>query len=186
MKKNSTEKLLTSHLYTYPEAELQDIFKFLHQSAFGCEHIISSPDNVVLRIREEYDTLSEERNDRIEKLDGRYCRVPLSYLKKGLSAKTLAVLLYMSSKKEKKGKIRLEEKLNITRELIKKKILPYPEEEFEAALRKWQADNYPPIHHSEHFRNTYKPYYRVISDSFIPFLPILSKIDSLSDKLTRH
>ena len=35
-----TASLLQSMLQRYPAATLQDVRKFLYQSAFGCEHLI--------------------------------------------------------------------------------------------------------------------------------------------------
>ena len=37
-----TRQHLISHFGAYPELQTEDIFKFLFQSTFGCEHMISS------------------------------------------------------------------------------------------------------------------------------------------------
>ena len=34
---------LRAHCARYPELALQDVFKALYQSAFGCEHLIADP-----------------------------------------------------------------------------------------------------------------------------------------------
>ena len=39
-----TRKLLIMHYQAYPKLQIQDIFKFLYQSAFGCEHFVASVD----------------------------------------------------------------------------------------------------------------------------------------------
>ena len=37
------QDFLRAHCARYPKLELQDIFKALYQSAFGCEHLIADP-----------------------------------------------------------------------------------------------------------------------------------------------
>ena len=45
------------HYQAYPKLQIQDIFKFLYQSAFGCEHFVASVDVVTGFIEEEYTNL---------------------------------------------------------------------------------------------------------------------------------
>ena len=54
--KNSTQTrdLLIRHHRTYPRMQIQDLFKFLFQSAFGCEHLVSNRDAAIAYIDEEF------------------------------------------------------------------------------------------------------------------------------------
>ena len=83
-----TEKLLIQHYKTYPKLQIQDIFKFLYQSTFGCEHFITSAEAVTTYIQKEYDAVCPTGTPLVEELDGAYYRVPLSYLKHGMRAET--------------------------------------------------------------------------------------------------
>ena len=154
----------------------QDIFKFLHQSAFGCEHLVSSQDKAKDYIEREFSSAMGD-NSSIEALDGNYCRVPLSYLSKGLKADTFAKLFVLSSKKEADGLDSLLRKIACARELVKEGTLPFSVEEFEKAIIEWASKGYEALHHSEIFRQNYKPSYRVISKDYIPFLPLFCEID---------
>ena len=49
----STKSRLTAHFNTYNKAQIIDIFKFLHQSCFGCEHMISNPHDALIGIYNE-------------------------------------------------------------------------------------------------------------------------------------
>ena len=61
--------------------------------------------------------------------------------------------------------------------LVKDKTLPFQYAEFEEQLTEWKKQGFPAIHHSDVFRSEYKPSYRVISKTFIPFLPLFEAID---------
>ena len=116
--KDKTCTLLIEHIKKYPKAQIQDVFKFLYQSAFGCEHMVSSLERAVKYIQEEYESAVFEKELEIIELDGDYCRVPLSYIDKGISAQTLGKLFYLSAQKEENGREKLIEKLNIVRNLM--------------------------------------------------------------------
>lgn len=178
MKNNErTRALLTMHCQTYPKLEIQDIFKFLYQSAFGCEHLVSSPDRVTDYIAEEYSGICRDVPREIESLDGAYSRVPLAYLDGGLSVKTFGYLFAASAKTERTGQADLLEKLETAKEMVREGLLPFAPEDFENAVSEWEAKGYPAVRHSETFREAYKPSYRVIANEYIPLLPILAEAD---------
>lgn len=176
-----TRNLLVKHYQKYPGLQIQDIFKFIHQSASGCEHMVSSLDTAIEYIRKESETGIGTEN-LIETLDGAYSRIHLSCMSHGLSAETLGKLFFASAKKEQNGTSRIEEKLAIARELVRENELPFYEDDFEIAVREWKEKGYPAIHHSDAFRAAYHPKYRVISNEYVKFLPLFSKIDELLKK----
>ena len=173
-----TCELLEAHYKKYPLLQIQDVFKFLFQSVFGCEHMVSSVESAINYISEEYNSLCNNSNEgAIEQLDGCYCRVPLSYMNKGLCAETFGKLFSYSSNKTENGWLILTEKLEIAKKLIREDRLPFAEDEFEKAVVEWENIGFSPIHHSDVFRENYHPSYRVIRSDYIPFLPLFSKLD---------
>ena len=179
-----TRKLLTEHCQAYPKLQIQDIFKYLYQSAFGCEHLVASSDSVTESIRAELlslETLSDEK-PHIDRLDGEYSRVHLSYLDCGLSAETLGKLFCASAKKEPNGLAALKSKLEAAKALAKEGFFSFSSAHFESELEKWSENGFPAVRHSSVFREEYKPAYRVISNKYVTFLPLFAKIDSLLEK----
>ncbi|MBR4880632.1 MAG: hypothetical protein IKU19_01790, partial [Clostridia bacterium] len=162
-----TKEFLCEHLHKYPKAEIQDIFKFIHQSSFGSEHMVSSLEKAVEYIKSEYAEGVADAD--ILPLDGEYSRVPLSYMNKGLSAETFGKLFYLSAEKTD-GREALLVKLDVLKELI-------DEPELEKAIDEWAKNNFSALHHSDSFREEYKPAYRVIKNKFIPFLPLFCETD---------
>ena len=172
-----TRRLLCAHVQRYPASEIQDVFKFLHQSAFGCEHLVTSPEKVTDRILREFEELSQIGGERIEPLDGAYSRVHLVCLCDGLRAETLGRLFCASAKREPKGLFALESKLAVAKALTKEGLLPFSSRAFEEAVRAWKADGYPAVRHSDSFRASYRPAYRVIASEYVPYLSVFAEID---------
>ena len=54
MQDSKTAKLLISHYCNYPKMEIQDMLKYIFQSSFGCEHMVSSQNFATDYIKREY------------------------------------------------------------------------------------------------------------------------------------
>lgn len=175
-----TRKRLTEHCQAYPKLQIRDLFKYLYQSALGCEHMVSSEQAALSYLLRESATPAgmETKMPLIEPLDGAYSRVSLACLQEGLSPETLTKLFCMSSKAEPTGHADLLEKLKLARALIAEGALPFSLEEFDREYAAWEADGAPAIHHSDVFRSEYRPAYRVIANDLATFLPLFSKIDT--------
>ena len=174
--KERTRTAILAHCAAYPHLMMEDLFKFLYQSTHGCEHMIASAERVVEYLAREAQTAPVD-GSLTETLDGEYTRVFLSYFREGLSVETFGKLFCLSAKHEEGAKESLEEKLSVAQELAKEGLLPFAADAFWHACLAWRRAGYPPIHHSEEFREAYHPAYRVISNEYIPFLPLFARLD---------
>ncbi len=174
-----THELLIKHYQRYPDLQIQDILKYIYQSAFGCEHLITDLNSAIDYINGESKDCDFNCENLIERLDGEYSRVPLSFLKSGLTAETFGKLFFKSAKNEPDGLSKLEEKIQVATKLVQENKLPFSSDEFEKAIKQWRNRGFSAIHHSDKFHKNYNPMYRVISNRYIPFLPLFSKIDRL-------
>ena len=178
----TTFALLKEHFQRYPLLQIEDILKFIHQSTFGCGHLIASPTAAAAYIRQEMGQCTESMAA-IEDLDGDFCRVHLSYAKKlGVSADTLAKLLALSAQEPCGGEESLEIQLTIALSMAKNGELPFSFESLDQEIIPWRSAGFPARHHSEVFRNAYAPAYRVIKKEYARWLPLLAKIEALSSK----
>lgn len=176
-RKVQTEKKLMEHYQSYPKLQIKDVFKFLHQSSYGCEHLVEDTDKVIEYIRNEVTGYQFDKGELIEELDGDFCRVHLDWIKAGLSAKTLGILFSLSAEPVENGKRMLEEKLVVFKEMVNKGLLPFNLQEVEREIAEWRVNGYMACRHSEEFRSNYGPGYRVIRKEFALFLPLLLQID---------
>ena len=177
MKKEETKKILRSTCAQYPLLQVQDVFKFIHQSAFGCEHLLTDFQAVLQRIQAESEANPAEKQNPIEQLDGDFCRVHLSVLQDGLQPQTLAMLFMLSAQPVANAENAVKERLRIFLSLCENGELPFSAKEVQKQAEKWQANGFCALHHSDTFRNAYKPSYRVIKKEYARFLPLFAEID---------
>ena len=157
---------LRAHCARYPELALQDVFKALYQSAFGCEHLIADPSAAADYIRAEAARSGDRISELVELLSGDYCRVHLGILQDGLSAETFARLFALSARHEECGREKLEAMLTALQTMADAGELPFSAQETAEAVERWRKDGFPPLHHSEIFRQNYAPAYRVLRRDF--------------------
>lgn len=165
--KQTTKELLIGHYEQFPELQIQDIFKYIYQSAFGCEHMVTSLEKAADGIGKEYEDNSPLKNESIVLLDGDFCRVPLSVLDRGVTKEKLAHYFFLSSLKKADGMEKLTEMTKEARDLIAKKALPFSLYDYDKALNEWKTNGYEPVHHSKTFNSLYKPSYRVIAKEYV-------------------
>ncbi len=176
---DNTQQKLIAHAERYPALQAEDVFKYMFQGAFGCEHLVSNEEAALAYIKREYETVSKTAEPYIEPLDGEYSRVYLSCLNEGLTPETLARLFCLSAKKEEGGRVALEQKIEVTKALVASGELPLEGEDFAQKLATWKDLGYPAVHHSNVFREAYKPAYRVIANQYVALLPLFARIDKL-------
>ena len=167
---------LRAHCARYPELALQDVFKALYQSTFGCEHLIADPSAAADYIRAEAARSGDRISELVELLSGDYCRVHLGVLRDGLSAETFARLFALSARHEECGREKLEAMLTALQTMADAGELPFSAQETAEAVERWRKDGFPPLHHSEIFRQNYAPAYRVLRRDFARALPLFAKL----------
>ena len=175
--REKTKRLLTLHTQKYPNSQIEDVFKLLHQSTFGCEHLVSSYETALMRIKGELESFLRDTTTLVEELDGNYSRLSLGYTSLGLSIETLTKLFLLSSRDPKESDGALSSRLDTVETLISDGILPFSLDEFRSIRLDWEKDGFPALHHSDEYRAEYHPSYRVISNRFVPFLPLFAAID---------
>lgn len=174
---DNTKDLLIKHFNTYPKLQICDIFKFLHQSVFGPEHLISHPSSAEEYIEKEALSCISHKGEIIEELDGDFCRVHLDFIKDGLSPKTLSKLFFLSAKNNSKTADDLNKKLNIALDMAKNNLFSFSYDEMQREAEEWKAKGFCALHHSPLFREEYSPSYRVIKKEYAMFLPLFKEID---------
>ena len=172
-----TRSFLLAHVSAYPKAELTDLFKALYQSAFGCEHLVADASAAEAYIAHEAGQAQPHAGEIVEPLDGPYVRVHLDILKKGLSARTFSRLFAFSAEHRADAQAEFEKKLAVLTDMIRQGELPFDVFEAEQAIDAWRAAGFPPCHHSETFRQTYAPAYRLMKAEYVPLLPLLCAVD---------
>lgn len=174
-----TEEALVAHCRSYPRLQITDIFKFLYQSAYGCEHLISDPEQVTERIRAEALECREHPGALTEALDGAFCRVHLDYIRKGMDPRTLGRLFCLSAEPVPGARKQLEQKLEVFLKLADQGRVPFAPAAVREAIQKWREQGYPACRHSGSFHEHYAPAYRLVKKEYALYLELLLRLDRM-------
>ncbi len=160
-----TEEYLKVHKNKY-EMMPQDEIKLLFQAHFGGGHFVPSNDKALDFVKNEINNITpSEYSDYplYEKVSDDYSRLHLIKTKElGLSENTVSKLFVLSAKD-----------FSNTQE-FEKDIKKLVNKDY---VEKYLIDGIRPISHSEKYKSKYCPHYRVISNFYLKYLPLLSKID---------
>lgn len=169
----------------YPALEPQDLIKALHQSVYGCGHLVRAAGEGIDRIREEMDH-AREGADGVEMLAGAYCRLPLAWARKlGMKAETVFALLAHSARTPAGTAEELEAALSELETLAQAGRLPWPEAAVRQAVEDYRQAGCPLCRHTQAFHQAYAPAYRVIRREYVWLLPLLGAIDQKRDGTNR-
>lgn len=171
---------MKEHASSYPEMQIQDVFKLIYQSEFGGGHMIDDKEKSLDWIKKEYLFIREQNqilcNKVCEDIGGDMSRVYLRALEQGLFTETLNEM-FVQSANTKTGTVEgLEEKLEQFLENCE--AYGFLKKDAERAAAEWKSKGYPAIHHSEAFRDKYFPAYRVVMKKYAERLEVFEKIDT--------
>ena len=178
METSAIKAAIADHCTRYPLLQPTDLLKFLHQSVFGCGHLIADPSAAADWLDREMESCAP--GGEIEPLDGDFCRVPLGYLKAlHLSPSSFAALFALSAQKAGGTVETLELRLSAALDMARDGLLPFSFGALSAAVEDWRAAGFPARHHSDAFRAAYAPAYRVLHRGHAALLPLMGCIDRL-------
>jgi len=174
---------ILKHYQTYPQAQLLDLFKFIHQSEFGPAHLITDPKANFTRLQQEYHQLDPAVKDNvIDVLQPQLCRLHLQVLNQSTLALVTLQRFFELSATPKGSVAGYYEKIAVLKSLCRDGLLPFPEdavEQFEAQIK---AAPLAAFSHSEAYRLAYAPAYRVVESRFCEFLSLFARLDELLQK----
>lgn len=170
-------QMLLQQCERYPALQSGDLIKALHQSVFGCGHLVSGEADGLTYLEKEAQTA---RCAAVEPLGMYFCRVHLGILNEtGLTAQTLFRLFCLSGQSLCGSEEEAEEGISALMELSEEGALPVPSAELNSAVCTWREAGYPACHHSPAFRAAYAPAYRVVRRTYAQAIPLLARIDRL-------
>ncbi len=155
------EQILQSHFTRYPEIQIQDVYKLVHQAALGCEHAISDPEDARVWLEREVSEMGEGPVEPVMdtiSADGEILRIHLRpYIANGKKLETLFTA-FLRTAAEYRGDLHvLEHYWNIAVSMGQ-----FPASDMQEFMRPVEEKNYPAVHHSDIYQKLYRPAYRVV------------------------
>ncbi len=175
-------EVIKQHLEQYPRMKVQDVAKLLYQSEFGGGHLIADSEKSLNRIQEEYYNMDIDKVQHISAVepigDGMY-RVYLTVLSRGMKAEVLNEL-FVQSANRKKGTVEgLEKKILVFKEACAQNIFSFDSENVEHFFAEWKLKGYPAMSHTDIYRESYHPAYRVMDEAVVKVWKVITAVESM-------
>jgi len=159
--------ILQDHVDRYPEMQIQDVYKLIHQATMGSEHAIRDPQDAKSWLERELlemgTGLPEPFIDPISP-GGEIIRVHLRPLVDSGRDTEILLNAFIRTGNEFIGNIQnLEVYWDCA---VQSKIFTTPK--MNKFIQKMKSNNFPAVHHSEEFKHHYLPAYRVIWRKLYP------------------
>jgi hypothetical protein len=173
--------LLREQYELYPLLQIQDMVKLLYQNEFGPGHMVASEADSLQRLQAECMNLCGcPPKDVFEEIGNGLCRLHLAALKdKGISLATVNRFFVHTANSTAGNAGNFEEKLAVFICCCKDNTLPFSEAEAATWIAGYRRQGYPAVSHSEVFRKTYSPAYRVVKAEFRDFFSLFCRLDRL-------
>ncbi len=178
---NNLYNIIKEHYNKYPYIQPQDILKLIYQNEFGSGHLIKDEKRSFEYLLSEWEQCeSTQDEDLFDIIGNGFARMNIKVAKQqGIEPDLLHKLFVMCSLKINGTIQNYYEKTKIVMKLCDDGCLPYNYSEFQLLIDKWKNESYPTFSHSETYRNTYKPAYRIVPIKYIRLLPILIQLYNL-------
>jgi uridine kinase len=175
-------KILFDHVTRYPQMLPEDAVKLVYQNEFGCGHYVDNEVASLARLREEVQNLRPavtNPTELFEDIGNGFSRLQLNALGDSLSLETVNRFFINTSRLEPGSEERFEKKLELLVALSLKGVLPFNPEVLGSYLQSYKKAGYPPVSHSQIYRELYAPSYRVVSSLYAHYFSLFLEIDRL-------
>ena len=159
----------------HPSMQVQDVLKMCYQAAFGAEHLLKDEATARAYLQSEWESTPGDPDAALyERISNEVCRLNLRAWKgQGLPMEWLLQLFLHSCKPLPTALNRFFAFLGSVDALCAADALPFTLEEWKVAKEEYLRAGVRPLHHSEAYRQSEKPAYRVMDARFLRLLPLL-------------
>ena len=145
----------------------QDVAKFCYQAALGAEHLLVDIEAAKRYFDAEFDQVDARQGDLVEFLTDELCRVDLGVWKsRGLSGRALFDV-FVGAAAKIGGKDILSSYLDDAESCFGELELGFSLEDWHEFLEKYTEAGMPAVHHSNAYRESERPSYRVVRRSVL-------------------
>ena len=161
------KKILIMQAKRYPMMQPRDGVKLIYQNEFGGGHMIQDVQGCLDYLRREYRSV-EKREDMplYEEIGNGAVRVNLA----AVGEEDLEKLgrWFIASAESWGGRMdSFLGKLEVLKELTDQGIFGFDRQELESYLQEYEKAGYPPVSHSQGYRQMYEPAYRVVAKAWL-------------------
>lgn len=162
--------ILLTHAARYPLMEPRDAVKLIYQNEFGGGHLIRDEQKCLEFLKLEYESIPQDPGTALlEDIGNSLCRVNLAALDaNGISPEKLGAAFIRSAGIHRGCLESFLKKLELLRVLTRDGCMPFSEKALHDYLTGYEQAGFPPVSHSDTYRNAYHPAYRVVLKDQFP------------------
>jgi hypothetical protein len=161
-----------NHDRRYPDWNMDDLYKLIHQAALGNEHSVLAEDQIRDWLKQETaDLTSGPPEPLIDPIsaDHRVVRIHLRpFVERSLDQDVLIKAMISTAKRFDPSHNMLNAYTRIAMQLIQEQKLPFTPEQFSRYIAKQRSAGFPPVRHSLLYSEKYHPAYRVVARETLP------------------
>jgi len=164
-------ELITRHIERYPAMKLQDVYKLLHQSVMGPAHILQNEAPAYSYLENEFERIWEDYETELYvdvSLEHELVRLNIPAYRNPGTPETLFEMLLETAKQITPDKKRLMRCWFELGSLIENKIFDnFTPNQWNELNKILYEKDFPPLSHSETYKDLYKPSYRIVLKGLI-------------------
>ena len=176
------QSCLIQQINRHPSMQPRDILKLCYQGAYGAEHLLENLGHARACLEKEYAIVDAADSELFEVISPQVCRINLAAWKyRNLPIEWLFRMFAASASIHPSGSALFESYLRTAEELTAQGMIGFHFSDWQSYLSNYRASGKSSVHHSEHYRQSEHPSYRIISCRYLCLLPLLEKIASSMD-----
>lgn len=168
----SFQEVVKVHLERHPLMEIEDLYKLVFQAAMGSEHAVPDPEAARQWLERELSNLPGGAPEPLtEPLspDGALVRVNLRpYLEQGSELDSLLDAFVATATQFDGSEERLRSYWSDVEAMVAKGELSVGLDRLRQFFSEMEGQDFPAVHHSPQYRDTYRPAYRVVLIELLP------------------
>ncbi len=169
----SAKNYLMEQAKLHPSIQPQDMIKLCYQAAFGAEHLLKDSAKAQEIFNQEFSAANFAAPFLYEKISQNCCRIHLSAWRQcGLPPEWL-FRMFSSSAIPSGTEANFRHLLQEAEQLTVEKLLPFSLSDWKSALQAYWNNGGGALHHSDRYRHSEHPSYRLVCTRFIRLLPLL-------------
>ena len=164
------EQILRQHAARYPQMEPRDAVKLIYQNEFGGGHLIRDVLACQEYLQKEYASVRQDPDaPLLEDIGNGLVRVNLAALDThGISPEELGNAFICSAGIHRGSLDSFRRKLLVLQSLTRLGKTPFCPDSLRSYLADYEDAGFPPVSHSDTYRNAYHPAYRVVIKQCLP------------------
>ena len=177
---NNFKVILREHVARYPLMQPCDAVKLLYQHVFGGGHMVTDEAACLRMLQMECKELVKRDDALLENLGNGLYRLNLAAVDEArLPLPCINRLFILSSQLVQGDNKKFFSLLDELSAAVAEGCFPFQQKELNQYLGAYRREGYPPVSHSDVYRNAYRPAYRVIDARLARLLPLIEEINML-------